>query len=337
MSTPLRRSAGYGETGRAVRTLRRGVWGEGGRPGSFEHLLDWRVDVEVVGIAAAAAADWPRQVGSTASTGCRSRSSGSRPSFRLDGLVVAAPVATNAAPVTTNDLHRLSIDARCHVADVSVGAALNRAVVGLGPAAESAGVTVIAMAGLAPGLTGVLGRQVLQDSSGAATRAEVCLVQARSGVAGEQGARDMLDLLTDAAARYRRRAVLDPATGVVVHRRLFDLRNGEVEFVAVPGRLEVSTGFDGAALDSAVRGLRIVRRIAPPVFTAVRDRLAAQKAKSNSGDEEIVLSAVASGPGARRSLPGPSGSDPTTAPPLPSPRPPSSPPEQQACALVPVT
>jgi hypothetical protein len=121
-------------------------------------------------------------------------------------------------------VHRDALKRGCHVLDVTVDATVNEAMLALDGLAAAQGRSVIAMAGLAPGLTGALARAVLDAAGTRSTRAVVTLRQHPQGSAGRQGARDMLDLLTAPGVRYLPRP-LSTADGAFTEARMFDLLN----------------------------------------------------------------------------------------------------------------
>lgn len=211
------------------------------------------------------------------------------PSPPLDGfdaVVVCAPLPDPA-------IHAAMLDCSCHVVDVTVGTPLDEALPGLERDAVTRGRSLIAMAGLAPGLTGALAHAVLHEPESGASRAVVTLFQHPKGQAGRRGVRDMLDLLTAPAVRYRPRPVL--TTGdAFTEVRMFDLLNGEPEVLGLHYRLELATGWSNRMLDDMVRPLAWLRRRAPRVYEQARDLVASRKAASAVATEEgITLCAVA--------------------------------------------
>jgi hypothetical protein len=203
----------------------------------------------------------------------------------LDALVVAAPLQDSG-------LHRAALAHGCHVLDVTIDVDLNEALLDLDAAAVDMRRSVIAMAGLAPGLTGALAHHVLDAAGPRADRAVVALHQHPKGSAGRQGARDMLDLLTGPDVRYRARPVW---TGDgYTQARLFDLANPEPVVTGLHERLELVTGWDKPHLRQAVRALAAVRRRSPRLYGLTRDLLANRKATAARAEAEpIAVSAVA--------------------------------------------
>lgn len=203
----------------------------------------------------------------------------------LDALVVVA-----ALPDAT--LHREALERGCHVVDVGVDLPLNLQLLALDEVARAGPCSLVAMAGLAPGLTGALGANVLDAFAPEAQRVVVALLQSPTGTAGEHGTRDMLDLLTGADVTARHRPVLT-AAGTIVRTRLLDLRNAEPDICGLGARLEPVTGFGRAMMHLQLRALRAVRSVVPAAYPPVRDRAARRKARTPGTRETTRLSAVA--------------------------------------------
>jgi NAD(P)-dependent dehydrogenase (short-subunit alcohol dehydrogenase family) len=174
----------------------------------------------------------PRRLGQD-STGLETGPAAGSADAELGRLLATLQALVVAAPLTDVAVHRMAVRNSCHVVDVNVGE-LNRALLTLDEEAVEDGRSVVAMAGLAPGLTGLLGGEVLSMFEPAATRVCVALLQSPTGAAGVQGARDMLDLLTAPDAGYRLRPVQDP-TGPIWDVPLFGLPNAEPEISGCEG------------------------------------------------------------------------------------------------------
>jgi rhodanese-related sulfurtransferase len=203
----------------------------------------------------------------------------------VDALVFTASVADTS-------LHREAVERGCHVVDVTVDRALNRELLALDKLARDRRRCVVAMAGCAPGLTGVLAADMLNEFAAAGERVVVALIQSPTGTAGEGGTREMLNMLTEPGVAYRGRPVQE-ATGAVVPIRLFDLRNAETEVSGLGTKLELATGFDPARAHWQLRALRGVRSIVPATYLRVRDPVARRKARTSGKREVTKLSAVA--------------------------------------------
>jgi hypothetical protein len=209
----------------------------------------------------------------------------------LERLLTTLQALVVAAPLTDETLHRTAVRSGCNVVEVNVGE-LNRALLTLDEEAAGAGQAVVAMAGLAPGLTGLLGSDVLSTFEPPATTVCVALLQSPTGAAGVQGTRDMLDLLTAPEAGYRIRPVQD-ATGTIRDAPLFGLRNAEPEISGLHRSLELGTGFDHRGTHAQLRTLKLLRSVTPVLYGPLRDRIAERKARTPGRDETTVLSAVA--------------------------------------------
>jgi hypothetical protein len=220
-------------------------------------------------------------------TAIDTRGQDSPPDFEgFDAFVVAAPSQDVG-------VHRAALAQGCHVLDITVDTGVNQALLDLDNLALTAGRSVIAMAGLAPGLTGALAAQALETAGAHATRAVVALHQHPQGSAGKQGSRDMIDLLTRPRVRYRPRPVCT-VDGGYAEARLFDLPNPEPLVTGLHDRLELVTGWDATRLNQAVRVLAVLRRVAPRPYAAARDLLASRKASSAAAAAEpIAVSVVA--------------------------------------------
>lgn len=202
----------------------------------------------------------------------------------LDALVVAAPLPDAA-------LHHEALTHGCHVVDVAVDRALNLELLALDEVARAGRCSLVAMAGLAPGLTGALAANVLTTFSPEADRVVVALLQSPTGTAGEHGTRDMLDLLTGSDVTFRPRPV-QTAVGVS-WLRLLDHRTAEPDISGLRARLEPVTGFGQATMHTQLRALRTVRSVVPAAYRQVRDRATRRKARTPGTRETTRLSAVA--------------------------------------------
>lgn len=107
------------------------------------------------------------------------------------------------------------------------------------------------MAGLAPGVTGVLAAGTVELLAPTVERVVVAARQGPTGTAGERGTRDLLDLLTGADVAYRDRPV-QAASGATTRTPLFDLPNAESEVSELGTALELATGFGHADRPSRV-------------------------------------------------------------------------------------
>lgn len=203
----------------------------------------------------------------------------------LDALVFGAPVRDAG-------LHREALVSGCHIVDVAVDRGLNQQLLALDRPAREARRSVVAMAGFAPGLTGVLAADLLDRLTPRAARVIVAVLQSPTGTAGEHGTREMLDLLTGADVTYRDRPVQTTA-GRIAKVRLFDLRIAEPEVAGLRTALELSTGFGQTSMHAQLRTLRTVRSRIRAAYPPVRDHAARRKARTPGTSEQTRLSAVA--------------------------------------------
>lgn len=203
----------------------------------------------------------------------------------LDALVFSAPVVDAG-------LHREALESGCHIVDVAVDRALNHQLLALDQPAHRSQRSVVAMAGFAPGLTGVLAADLLQRFAPRTTRLTLAVLQSPTGTAGHHGTREMLDLLTGADVTYRHRQV-QTQEGTITKVRLFDLRIAEPEIAGLGTHLELATGFGQTSMHARVRALRAVRSGIRAAYPPVRDRAARRKARTPGTNEQTRLSAVA--------------------------------------------
>ena len=203
-----------------------------------------------------------------------------------------------AAPMTSSAFHRRALEAKCHVIDVGIVETTIREALDLGGLAKERSRALVLMAGLAPGLSGLLGMSMAQRYP-SATRIEVVLVQSAAGTAGERGVRDMLDMLTDTN--------LSPITRLGAtfqsldrkHLKVFGLPSPERSLLQPRGsgpEIRYHTVFDKPVMNVTIRGLRIIRRCLPRTYASIRDRVASAKARrAIPNEEKIILGAIAIG------------------------------------------
>lgn len=205
----------------------------------------------------------------------------------IDVLLVAAPLRG----VT---LQRTALERGVHVVDVTVDRTVEE-LRELDAVARTTDRAMVAMAGLAPGLTGMLATEGLAHAGDEAARVVVALLQSPTGAAGLRGTTEMLDLITDRSADVVRVPVRS-ATGALRSLRLFTLDNGESTLVASPVPMVMVTGFGDVDatrwMDRVVRVLRRVRSLTPSGYRRLRDVSARRKAAASGRDEETVVSVV---------------------------------------------
>ena len=144
-----------------------------------------RAGVEVTAVARAPSPHWRSEV----------HYHRHAPAQELRNAFHGADAIIVAAPVSGRTLNSVAIDAGCHVVDVTINGEQIDSVLQLQEHARAAGKTVIMAAGLAPGLTGLIGKAV-QSRARADAAIDVCLTQSAKGTAGEYCTREMLDMLT---------------------------------------------------------------------------------------------------------------------------------------------
>ena len=219
---------------------------------------------------------------------------------RLDGVDAIAIEAVpdgldaliNTAPLPSADLHRLALKLNCHVVDVTIDGRLIREMLTLDSLAQRQERCLIAMAGLAPGLTGLLARQMLASTPNS-EMVQVSLLQNGSGTAGRKGTLDMINLLTDPMCIYKTRSYPHRFENRQSTRKMFDLYTAELEFMVESNRMRFVTGFENGPTNSAIAVLAIVRRLFPSIYRRIRDTVADAKARtSEATSEEIELGAI---------------------------------------------
>lgn len=267
--------------------MRIGVIGAGGRLGGF--IIDTAVEhgFSVTAIARQRRANWPDTIMHVHHSD-RSDYSALLPVFdSLDTIIVAAGLTSTA-------VHRLALQSGCHVIDVGISESNIRECFALSDLAKSNAKCLIMMAGLAPGLIGLLASYMTEKYSTAKT-IDICLVQNAAGTAGEQGTRDMLDMLTDRdlspvvncsiAARIKKLAL---------ETRAFTFPMAEVAFLPDLPAVAYRTKFNQTSFNLLLKVLRALRTVSPSLYCYVREKAAAQKKSAMMAkDERILLSAVA--------------------------------------------
>lgn len=139
---------------------------------------------------------------------------------------------------------------------------------------------LIAMAGLAPGLTGLLARKMLTSTPNA-EKVQVSLLQNSSGTAGKQGSLDMVNLLTDPMCIYKSRPYPNRHGKDLSTRKMFDFFTPELEFMVEANEIHFVTGFNNRYMNSAMATMAVVRRLSPSIFRWLRDTVADAKARAS--------------------------------------------------------
>lgn len=210
---------------------------------------------------------------------------------KMDALIVAAPLLSA-------ELHRSAVRSGCHVADVGVNPTVIAEMIGCDGTALEQGRSMIAMAGLSPGATGLIGLD-LSARFPESKRVEICLLQSADGTAGDRGVRDMLDLLTDSSTRCGSYALHIPGRAAPERRMLFAFPSCETIVIDDEGRMTFATAFQGEALNALVRLLALLRRTSRRSYEFVRNSIAKKKAASTAKNEDVILSAVGFDQGGR--------------------------------------
>ena len=199
----------------------------------------------------------------------------------------------NAAPLLNADLHRLALKSNCHVVDLTTNGKLIREMLTLNSLAKKQARCLIAMAGLAPGLTGLLARDMLTSTPNA-EKVQVSLLQNSSGTAGRQGTIDMVNLLTDPKCIYKNRPYPSRLDQGWSNRKMYDFYTPELEFILEANKIHFVTGFNHRYMNSAIATMAVVRRVSTPIYRWIRDIVADAKARTPEATaEEIELGAMA--------------------------------------------
>ena len=215
----------------------------------------------------------------------------STPASALHDLFASADAVVIAAPLTDRAIHEVALNAGCHLVDVSIDPAQIESVLALDDFAREAGVSVVMGAGVAPGLTGLLG-ETLQAEMGEETRVEICLIQSSNGTAGEQGTREMIDMLTQRRGATRCHTVA-PVRQRPQLTRAFALPTPEAALVS-GSTTRYFTCFDTERLNRTIRFLMGIRIVIPGLYRLLRNTIAVRKAAADRPDAEtVVLSATA--------------------------------------------
>lgn len=193
----------------------------------------------------------------------------------------------NTAPLRDTELHRLALDSGCHVVDVTIDRGLVGQLLALDAVARRQDRCLMAMAGLLPGLSGLLARDMLTRVA-RADSVQVSLLQSSAGTAGEQGTREMIDLLTRPECRFEKRPYPQRQGESPSARGLFDLDSPELEFMDEAARMRFVTGFDGRTLNAVMYALALVRGVAPPVYRRFRDAIARRNARTGEATVETI-------------------------------------------------
>lgn len=203
-------------------------------------------------------------------------------------------IAIFAAPLTTNSLHRIALEAGCHVVDVGVSEQSIGDALALDALAKAQGKALVVMAGLAPGLSGLLGLEMARRFE-SAERVDVILLQSSKGTAGVQG---VCDMLTN-RERSSVVALSENSIGVspVASNYLFELPTPERRLLRENGEkpeIRYLTAFDSSKMNWQIRFLRSIRGLSARVYRLIRNNVAASKSKKASpSDESMSLIACA--------------------------------------------
>lgn len=209
----------------------------------------------------------------------------------LDALIIASPSRDS-------DVHRLALDAGCHVIDVGIDENAIRSALKLDGAAKSKKCRIILMAGLAPGISGLLALDAARRFPSAET-ITVVLVQSSQGAAGKNGVSDMLDMLTNplqpSLTEIRGLEAVFPG----LHPKGFSWPSPERIFLGgqtAGPTISYLTLFDAEWMNRGVNYLRLLRQRSQSLYQFARNFVSSLKAKQPTpSTEEVYLVAIATG------------------------------------------
>ena len=275
-----------------VSPFKAGVIGASGRLGTLMVEKAAELGFDVMAIASRRCDDWPLGIRYLPHADPNNWLAIIPELAELEVLIIAAPLASNA-------LHRVALDNHCNVVDVGILETVIHASLALGSTAKERGLSIVLMAGLAPGLSGLLAQDMaLRYPSAQAV--DVTLFQSVRGTAGKHGVRDMLDMLTNTKlSQITQLHACFSARQSERQRQAFSLPTPETVFLAPEASMPAirfHTLFDAAFMNRAIRMLRDVRDISPGVYRLIRNLVAAAKSKQGQpSDERACLAAVATG------------------------------------------
>ena len=213
-----------------------GVVGAAGRLGTEIVKILARQPVTVVAIASNQKNSWGDRVS------YHEYHSNYEPKY-LKPLFQELDVLINAAPVSSSILQREAIAAGCHVIDVGIKTKVVEELLQLDNLAKDRQCCLVAMAGLAPGLTGLLGTELFARTS-SANLVDVCLIQNSQGTSGERGTKDMLDLLTSHGKKLKSCLVAKGQSSNIAAVKAFSFDTPESVLLPHRDRLRFYTAFD---------------------------------------------------------------------------------------------
>jgi hypothetical protein len=221
----------------------------------------------------------------------RVKLSGSSDLADLDVLIIASPSRNS-------DVHRLALEAGCHVIDVGIDENVIRSALELDQAAKNKKRRIILMAGLAPGISGLLALDAA-DRFPCAETITVVLVQSSQGAAGKQGVSDMLDMLTNPSQPRLTEIKGLEAVFPELHPKGFSWPSPERFFLGdqtAGPTISYLTLFDAEWMNRGVNYLRILRQRSQSLYQFARNFVSSLKAKQPApSTEEVYLLAIATG------------------------------------------
>lgn len=217
--------------------------------------------------------------------------------IRNPNTLIGLDAIINAAPQTSNALHRSALEAGCHMVDVGISEDVIRSALALDAFAQEQNLTLVLMAGLAPGLSGMLGYELAKRTP-SARKVDVVLLQNAQGTAGKRGVSDMLDMLSDKTRSPITQLNDDVLPGSERRNRYaFALPTPETALLSQDihePSISYHTLFNSHAMNRTIRLLGIIRRVSESAYSGIRNLVATRKSRQPPPDDEtIYLSAVA--------------------------------------------
>ena len=201
-----------------------------------------------------------------------------------------------ASPSRNSDVHGLALEAGCHVIDVGIDETAIRSALAFDDKARDERRRIVLMAGLAPGMSGMMALDFVRRFP-AAKAITVVLVQSSQGAAGKRGVSDMLDMLTDP---LQPKAIDLKGLGDVVsgpNPRGFWLPTPERTFLkgqANGQAVTYLTLFDAEWTNRGVEYLGRLRQSSQPLYRFAREILTSVKSKQPTpSSEDVHLVALA--------------------------------------------
>jgi len=271
----------------ASRKIRVGVIGAAGQLGGFILRCLNDNSAFVTALARRPDSSWPNEVQFRELSSSSPQGTLLNYTDGLDVVIIAAPVGEH--------LYREALRGGCNIVDVGVDTQRVRQLLALHSVANEKGLTILAMAGLAPGLMGRLAafaREIEPDAS----HVDVCLIQSANGSSGFHGTCDMLDALTGPDSGQVKASIYDRDKHMLVRQTTIRFPTAETEIWPQIDSVNYVTLFDQASLNRKLRLLSELRKLPLGLYGLIRNGIARSKANTPQPmSETITLCAVCIG------------------------------------------